>query len=73
MKLIGLVSNDNSGFDKTGYNDELFIFVNDVYQVFYVKDMCSKFKRNSEEIWELKCYIVFSGKRKIVGVEDKTD
>ena len=41
--------------------------------VFYVKDMCSKPKRNPEETWEPKCHIVLPGKRKIVGVEDKTD
>ncbi|MDP1255070.1 hypothetical protein, partial [Klebsiella pneumoniae] len=46
---------------------------NDVHQVFYVKDMCSKPKRNPEETWEPKCHIVLPGKRKIVGVEDETD
>ncbi|XP_022680679.1 uncharacterized protein LOC101759230, partial [Setaria italica] len=58
---------------KTGYNDDPFVLANDVHQVFYVKDMCSKPKRNPEETWEPKCHIVLPGKRKIVGVEDKTD
>lgn len=58
---------------KTGYSDDPFVLANDVHQVFYVKDMCSKPKRNPEETWEPKCHIVLPGKRKIVGVEDKTD
>ncbi|XP_022685469.1 uncharacterized protein LOC101776219 [Setaria italica] len=58
---------------KIGYSDDPFVLANDVHQVFYVKDMCSKPKRNPEETWEPKCHIVLPGKRKIVGVEDKTD
>ena len=31
---------------KTGYSDEPFVVANDVHQVFYVKDMSRKPKRN---------------------------
>ena|SRR5688572_27233276 len=58
---------------KTGYSDEPFVLANDVHQVFYVKDMSSKPKRNLEDPWEPKRHIVFPSKRKIVGVEDKKD
>ena len=45
-----------------------------VAQVFYIKDMSSKPKKgiNKQNDYEAKQYIVLSGKRNIVGVEDKT-
>ena len=45
-------------------------------QVFYVKDMSTKPKRgknNNDPIIEPKRHIVLSGKRNIVGIEDKSD
>jgi len=80
VKLTG-VTKDQYGMTivdltKTGYNDEPFILANDVHQFFYVKDMSSKPKKTSEDKekpWEPKCHIVRPGKRKIMGVEDKTD
>ena len=61
-----------------GYRDEPFVLANDVAQVFYVKDMSTKpRKRKSKQTNtsddEPKRHIVLSGKRNIVGVEDKTD
>ena len=61
-----------------GYADEPFVLANDVTQVFYVKDMSTKpTKRKDKEANtsydEPKRHIVLSGKRNIVGVEDKTD
>ena len=61
-----------------GYGDEPFILANDVAQVFYVKDMSSKpRKRRDKEAntsyGEPKRHIVLSGKRNLVGVEDKID
>ena len=58
--------------------DEPFILANDVAQVFYVKDMSTKpRKRKDKEVntsyKEPKHHIVLSGKRTIMGVEDKTD
>ena len=68
---------------KIGYKDEPFILDNDVTHVFYVKDMASKppikkgveIKNGADKSIadEPKYYIVLPGKRKIVGVEDKTD
>lgn len=61
---------------KTRYNDEPFIHASDVHQVFYVKDIFSKPKKNSEDKekpWEPKHHIVLPSKRKIMGVEDKID
>ena len=60
-----------------GYTDEPFVLTNDVAQVFYVKDMSTKpRKRKRKEANttydEPKRHIVISGKRNIVGVEDKT-
>jgi hypothetical protein len=59
------------------YMDEPFVLANDVAQVFYVKDMSSKTrKRNQQKNTssdEPKRHIVLSGKRNIVGVDDKTD
>ena len=44
--------------------------------MFYVKDKSTKPKRgknNNGPIIEPKCHIVLSGKRNIVGIEDKSD
>jgi hypothetical protein len=61
-----------------GYRDEPFILANNVAQVFYVKDMSSKPKNRKHTATntsydEPKHHIVFSGKRNIMGVENKTD
>ena len=61
-----------------GYRDEPFVLANDVAQVFYVKDMSTKprktkSKQNNTSDNEPKRHIVLSGKKNIVGVEDKTD
>jgi hypothetical protein len=59
---------------KIGFKDEPFVLAKNVHQVFYVKDMTSKPKnKNLEGAQELKRYIVLSGKRVIVGVEDRID
>ena len=60
-----------------GYRDEPFILANDVAQVFYVKDMSSRPKKRKNKQMntsedEPKRHIVLSGKRNIVGIEDKT-
>ena len=60
------------------YADEPFVLANDVAQVFYVKDMSTKpRKRKDKEAnpsdEEPKRHIVLSGKRNIVGVDEKTD
>ena len=61
-----------------GYTDEPFVLANDVAQVIYVKDMSTKPRKRKDKeantsYGEPKCHIVLSGKRDIVGVEDKTD
>ena len=57
-----------------GYRDEPFVLAQDVSQVFYVKDMSSKPKKGiNKQTDEPKRHIVLSGKRNIVGVEDRTD
>src|SRR3990172_2332447 len=61
-----------------GYTDDSFVLANDVAQVFYVKDMSSKPRKRKDKeantsYDEPKRHIVLSGKRNIVGVEDKTD
>ena len=57
-----------------GYRDEPFVLAQDVAQVFYIKDMSSKPKKGiNKQKDEPKRHIVLSGKRNIVGVEDKTD
>ena len=57
-----------------GYRDEPFVLAQDVAQVFYIKDMSSKPKKGTnKQTDEPKRHIVISGKRNIVGVEDKTD
>ena len=60
------------------YDTEPFVLANDVAQVFYVKDMSTKPKKGKDKqantsADEPKRHIVLSGKRTIVGVEDKTD
>ena len=60
------------------YADEPFVLPNDVAQVFYVKDMSTKprkikDKESNTSYDEPKRHIVLSGKRNIVGVDDKTD
>ena len=57
------------------YLDEPFVLANDVAQVFYVKDMSTKPRKSKQRNTsddEPKRDIVLSGKRNIVGVEDKT-
>ena len=58
---------------KIGYKDEPFILAKDVAQVFYVKDMSSKPKKNQgKSDDEPKRHIVLPGK-KIIGVEGISD
>ena len=61
-----------------GYDTEPFVLANEVAQVFYVKDMSTRPKKRKDKqantsYDEPKRHIVLSGKRNIVGVEDKTD
>src|SRR6185436_12876232 len=57
-----------------GYRDEPFVLAQDVAQVFYIKDMSNKPKKGiNKQKDETKRHIVLSGKRNIIGVEDKTD
>ena len=61
-------------FKKIGYKDEPFVLAKDVAQVFYVKDMSSKPRKNpAKSDDEPKCHIVLPGKWKIIGVEDISD
>ena len=61
-------------FKKVGYKDEPFVFAKDVAQVFYVKDMSSKLKKNQgKSDDEPKRHIVLSEKRKNIRVEDISD
>ena len=60
------------------YDIEPFVLASEVAQVFYVKDMSTKPKKRKDKQAntsdnEPKRHIVLSGKRNIVGVEDKTD
>ncbi len=60
------------------YADEPFVLANDVAQVFYVKDMSTKPRKRKDKeanasYDEPKRHIVLSGKRNIMGVDDKTD
>ena len=64
--------------NNVGYKDEPFILAPNVSQVFYMKNMSTKTKRgenddNLKVNHERKCHIVVSGKRNIVGIEDKSD
>jgi hypothetical protein len=57
-----------------GYRDEQFVLAQDVTQVFYIKNMSRKSKKGiNKQTDEAKRHIVLSGKRNIIGVEDKTD
>ena len=61
-----------------GYRTEPFVLASEVAQIFYVKDMSTKPKKRKDKQKntssdEPKRHIVLSGKRTIVGVEDKTD
>ena len=70
-KMYGMTTVD---LNNLAYRDEPFVLANDVAQVFYVKDMSSRpKKRNILGVEEPRRHIVLSGKRNIVGVEDKTD
>ena len=74
-QLYGMTTVD---LKNLGYRDEPFVLAKDVAQVFYVKDMSSipkkrKNKQTNTSDDEPKRHIVLSGKRNIVGVEDKTD
>jgi hypothetical protein len=64
-------------FNNIGYKDEPFLLAKDVNQVFYVKDMSTKWKRGKNENHpindEPKRHIVLSEKRNIIGIEDKSD
>ena len=61
-------------FKKIGYKDEPFVLAKDVAQVFYVKDMSSKPKKNQgKSDDEPKRHIVLPGKQKIIGLEDISD
>ena len=74
-KTYGMTTVD---LNNLAYLDEPFVLANDVAQVFYVKDMSTKPRKRKNEQKdtsddEPKRHIVLSGKRNIVGVEDKTD
>ena len=74
-KKYGMTTVD---LNNIAYLDEPFVLANDVAQVFYVKDMSTKprkmkNKQKNTSDDEPKRHIVLSGKRNIVGVEDKTD
>ena len=61
-------------FKKIGYKDEPFVLAKDVAQMFYVKDMSSKLKKNQgKSNDEPKRHIILPGKRKIIEVEDISD
>ena len=61
-------------FKKNGYKDESFVLTKDVAQVFYVKNMSSKPRKNSvKSDDEPKRHIVLPGKQKIISVEDISD
>ena len=78
MKLTG-VTKDRYGMtivdlNNLGYRDKPFVLSQDVSQIFYVKDMSSKPKKGiNKQIDEPKRHIVLSGKRNIIGVENRTD
>ena len=69
------VWNDNRGPQQ--YWVQPFVLAKDVNQVFYVKDMSTKPKRGKNDNHtindEPKRHIVFSGKRNIIEIEDKSD
>lgn len=62
--------------NNVGYKSEPFVLAKDVSQVFYVKDMSTKPKRGKNDeksSTQPKRHIVLSGKRILVGIEDRTD
>jgi hypothetical protein len=72
-KEYGMITVD---LNNIGYKDEPLILASDVNQVFYVKDMSTKPKRGKNDdksTNEPKRHIILSGKRNIVGTEDKSD
>ena len=74
-KLYGMTIVD---LNNLGYREEPFVLAKDVAQVFYVKDMSTKPRNRKDKKTNTSCdepkrHIVLSGKRNIVGVEDKTD
>jgi len=62
--------------NNSGFKDEPFILAADVSQVLCVKDMSTKPKRGKNDdhsiVNEPKRHIVFSRKRNIIGIEDKS-
>jgi hypothetical protein len=60
-----------------GYRNEPFILAKYVNQVFYVKDMSTKPKKektnDNSSNNEPKHHVVLSGKSNIMGIEDRTD
>ena len=83
MTLDGVTEDPQYGMttvdlNNLAYADEPFVLANDVAQVFYVKDISTKpRKRKDKEANashdEPNRHIVLSGKRNIMGVDDKTD
>ena len=72
------VRNDYRGSQESWVPTEPFVLANDVAQVFYVKDISSRPKKRKDKQTgtsydEPKRHIVLSGKRNIVGMEDKTE
>jgi DNA-dependent RNA polymerase auxiliary subunit epsilon len=62
--------------NNTGYKDDPFVLAAEVNQVFYMKDMSTKPKREKNDdksTNEPKRHIVLIGKRNIVRIEDKSD
>src|ERR1044071_7901161 len=74
-QLYGMTTVD---LKNLGHTDDPFVLGKDVALVFYVKDMSSRPKKRKNKDTntsddEPRRHIVLSGKRNIVGVEDKTD
>src|ERR1041385_6367486 len=74
-QLYGMTTVD---LKNLGHTDDPFVLAKDVAQVFYVKSMPSRPKKRKNKDTntsdnEPRRHIVLSGKRNIVGVEDKTD
>ena len=62
--------------NNTGCRNDPFVLAADVNQVFYVKDISTKpkvGKHDEKKTNEPKRHIVLTGKRNIVGIEDKLD
>jgi hypothetical protein len=82
VKLSAIHIDDKYGMitvdpNNLAYMDEPFVLANEVARIFYVKDMSSKSRKRNQQknttTEEPKRHIVLSGKRNIVGVDDKTD